>query len=766
MNHLAINSSLAALLWLLMGSSAATVASPKAAFAAADAAYKAYDRRDYGAAAARAREATRMAPGNRAYWAMLVNSLLAAGRLDEAASALQQAVRNAGDDASLVALGESVRRNQAQAAGAAMYKALEAGDLAAAAASARTAIRYAPGHPGYRLTLVSVLLRRAQFAEAEQAADQALSQLPGNSAALALRSYARQRLGRWPEARDDLELALQGESSPQGQRQLRLLAADAALAAREPQRALDLLRPIAESEPDAQARRELAVGQLAPPNALGAQALAATTNLPPPAIDCANVDTTQTCAVLAGPAPDPAYAFAEAAHQAMQQRNYADAAARAHQAAALAPHNRDYQLLLLNAAQAAGSLREAEQAASTALALDGSDAKLLARRGTIRTQLKDMAGARQDFNAALATGRLPPVAEAGVLADLGRTSEARQRLAQVQAGGKIGAADYAEQAYLAARLGDDEAARAAFARADAGGHLPDTALQDAGFAALRAGRDQEAVNYFKRAIDAAQSGKLQLSAAALFDARRAVAEVSRRWGVLASLNYRGGGGVVPGFGATPGGVGTKSLQAGAEAYWRPFGYARGRYVELFARAFQTLDSESGPTGRDSRQTGAGVRWKPLGEHNAVLSLSRTHTRDGSPDNWLAQAAYSRDQGTDLRLDVADWWTTRVSAEVGRYSRSRQSYGVASVQGGRSWRVAPGEGSAVLFPHLVLAAEYDSTMAKNLSIGAGPGVGARYWLGGNTHSAPRSYLDFSLQYRAHVRGDRRTKGLFATALISF
>jgi tetratricopeptide (TPR) repeat protein len=765
MKQLAISSSLAALLWLPMGTAAATAAPPKAAFAAADAAYKAYDRRDYGAAAARAREATRLAPGNRAYWALLVNSLLAAGRLDEAASALQQAVRSAGDDAGLAALAESVRRNQAQAAGAAMYQALEAGDLPAAAASARAALRYEPRHAGYRLTLVSVLLRSGQFAQAEEAADQALAQLPGNPAALALRSYARQRLGRWPEARDDLELALQGESSPAGQRQLRLLASDAALAAREPQRALDLLRPTAESDPAVQARRELALGQLTPHKALGAQALTAT-NFPPPAIDCANVDTTQTCAVLAGPPPDPAYAFAEAAHQAMQQRNYAEAAARAHQAAALAPRNRDYQLLLMNAAQAAGSLREAEQAASTALALDASDAKLLARRGTIRRQLQDAAGAQQDFNAALATGRLPVAAEAGVLADLGRTSEARQRLAQAQSDGKTGAADDAEHAYLAARLGDDEAARAAFARADAGGLLPDSALQDAGFAALRAGRDQEAVGYFKRAIDAAQSGRLQLSDAALFDARRAVAEVSRRWGVLASLNYRGGGGVVPGFGATSGGVGTKSLQAGAEAYWRPFGYARGRYVELFARGFQTLHSEAGPTGRDSRQTGAGVRWKPLGEHNAVLSLSRTHTRDGSPDNWLAQAAYSRDQGTDLRLDVPGWWTTRVSAEVGRYSRSRQSYGVASVQGGQSWRVAPGEGSAVLFPHLVLAAEYDSTMEKNLSVGAGPGVSARYWFGGDSHAAPRSYVDFSLQYRVHVSGDRRTKGVFATALISF
>jgi adsorption protein A len=764
MNKLTITLSLPGLLLLPLVVTAAPAAPAKAAFAAADAAYKAYDRRDYGTAVARAREATRLAPDNRAYWALLVNSLLAAGRLDEAALAYEQAVRSAGEDATLVALGESVRRNQAQAAGAAMYKALETGDSRAAVEHARTAIRYAPQHPGYRLTLVTVLLRGEQFAEAEKAADETLSVLPGNTTALALRSYARQRLGRWPEARDDHDLALQREQSSEQQRQLRLLAGDAALAAGEAQRALDLLQPLPDSDAPALARRELARGQLPPYKAFGPSALT-TASFPPPAIDCANVDSAQTCALSAGPPPDPAYTFAAAAHRAMQERDYTDAAVRARQAAAVSPRNRDYQLLLMNAAQAAGNLRQAEQAAGAALALDGSDAQLLARRGAIRRELRDTAGAQQDFNAALATGKLEPAVEVGVLADLGRTREARERLAQAQASGTIGATGDADQAYMAARVGDDEAARAAFARADASGKLPDTALQDAGFTALRAGRDDEAIGYFKRAIDAAEAGRLALSTAALFDTRRAVSEVSRQWGVFASLNYRGGGGVVPGFGVAQSPIGTKSLQAGAEAYWRPFGYANGRYVELFARGFETLDSESGPTGRDSLQTGAGLRWKPLAEHNAVLSLSRTHTHGASSD-WLVQAAYSRDQGTDLRLDVSDWWTTRISAEIGRYTHSRQSYGVVSVQGGRSWRLAPGESSVVLFPHLVVAAEYDSSMARNLSVGAGPGVSLRYWFRGTRHAAPRSYVDLSLQYRARVSGDQRTKGPFVTALISF
>ena len=45
-----------------------------------------------------------------------------------------------------------------------------------------------------------------------------------------------------------------------------------------------------------------------------------------------------------------------------------------------------------------------------------------------------------------------------------------------------------------------------------------------------------------------------------------------------------------GAGLTPS-VGADSLQGGIEGYWRPWGYQNCQYAEVFARAFQTLDSE-------------------------------------------------------------------------------------------------------------------------------------------------------------------------------
>ncbi|MEP6824324.1 MAG: bacteriophage N4 adsorption protein A, partial [Ramlibacter sp.] len=399
-------------------------------------------------------------------------------------------------------------------------------------------------------------------------------------------------------------------------------------------------------------------------------------------------------------------------------------------------------LLVMEAAQAAGDPAQALTAAMTALALDGADAVLLARRGRIHQQLGNADLARADFRAALAQARADGTGS---------------RLAPV------------DQAYLAVNLGDDEAAQESFALADGQGRLPVTSLQDSAYASMRAGRDAQAIGYFRRAIDAAQepSPALKLEPQLLFATRRAVADVSRTWGVLASLAYRNGGGVVPGFGVAPGSAGTKTLQAGAEVYWRPFGYRNGRYMEVFARGFNTLYSEAGgATGSDSLQTALGVRWKPLSDHNAVLSLSRVFSRGNAPDDWLAQAAYSLDHGTDLRGDVPSWWTARVSAEAGRYLSQSQTYGLASVQAGRSMRMESGDGKAVLFPHAVAAAEYNSSYADRLAVGAGPGVSLRYWFREDRHTAPQSYVDFTLQYRARISGDKRASGLFLNSVISY
>jgi hypothetical protein len=389
---------------------------------------------------------------------------------------------------------------------------------------------------------------------------------------------------------------------------------------------------------------------------------------------------------------------------------------------------------------------------------------VLAQRSSIRRRLGDVAGANADAQAALQSGQLPPTTEASLLADLGRKREAREVLAAAPA--RAAPQNRRHMAYPSKPLGDDEAARRSFAAADAGGGLPPTSLLDAGYAAMRSKHDDEAVGYFKRAIDAVNGLQLKMDPQMVYDTRRTIADVSRKWGVLASITSRNGSGVVPGFGAVGGAPGRRVTQAGAEAYYRPWGFRNGQFVEAFVRGFATLDDRSGGnTGGDSFAGAIGARWKPLTSQNLVLSLARTFGPNVN-DDWLAQIGWSWDYGTDLRMNQRSWWTTRLYAEAGRYFGNDVNYGILSGMFGRSY-VVGADGRTVLFPHLFAGAEYASdSPGDNTSAGAGPGVSLRRWFREDVYNAPRSYWDLTVQYRFHLGGDDRMKGLYVNGLLSY
>lgn len=754
---------------LALGSSAVAHAAPRggvaargtqAAHAAADAGYKAYARRDWTAAVRDAQRAVGLAPKRRDYWLLLANALAANGQLDEAQQAIARAELLPGEAAPLARARAQLAGLRAQAAGDAMYKALAAGDVKAAIGHGTEAVRYAPENAGYRLVLVHALLRDGRDADAERVANETIALLPESAAPLALRGYARQGLHRSAEAAADLDRALaQRGVPPAAQRELRLLAADLALAQGQPQRALALLQPLPADDADAGPRRELAQRSLTVPAAMAGFVLRA------PGIDCSNVAASQTCTLLAASAPPvPGYANATAAYRALEEKDYQRALEQARLATQAAPERRDWQLMRMNAALAANDPREAEQAASAALAL-GPDAVVLAQRSTIRRQLGDVAGANADAQAALDAGTLPPQTRAGLLADLGRQREAREVLASAPAA--TANQRPIDLAYLSSRIGDSEAARQAFARADAAGQLPPHSLLDAGYAAMHSKHDQEAVGYFKRAIDAVNGLQLKMTPQMVYDTRRTVADLTRKWGVLASVTLRNGAGVTPGFGAVGGGSpGRRTTQAGVEAYYRPWGWRNGQFVELFARGFMTLSSQNGGfTGGDSFQGGVGVRWKPLSTQNLLLSFSRVFGPNVN-DDWLAQVGYSYDVGNDLRVDRRSWWTTRFYAEAGRYLQNKTNYGIVSLMAGRSYLVG-GDGRTVLFPHGFIGAEYtsDDPVAKT-SAGIGPGVSLRRWFREDVYTAPRSYWDLTVQYRARLTGDDRMRGLYVNGLVNY
>lgn len=464
----------------------------------------------------------------------------------------------------------------------------------------------------------------------------------------------------------------------------------------------------------------------------------------------------------------PGYGLADTAYKEYARGDYADAARDSRHAVALETDNRAYQRLLLDSLVGAKEYAEAEQVATQMLGAGSEDAALLAQRGSIRRHLGKNALAIADFDAALHIGSLPLATNISMLLDSERKPEARQAFDDAQARGALTSMPQMDVAYLALRVDNNVESLAAFKRADAAGQLPNAAYLDAGFAAVHARQDAQGIAFFERSIADADAGRLGRTLQQVFETRRAVSEVSREFGTFASLTYYRG--AVSGFGLAPGAAASgnvASWQAGIESYWRFQGYQDGRYSELFARGFETLYSQdSRATGGSTLTTGVGIRKKPFKDINLVVSASRVFAPSNGRDDWLAQIGYSGGNGGDLRVDVPAWWTTRVSAEVGRYFAANENYGLVHVETGRSFRLSSGEPAWVVFPHLSVAADYDSSALQRSSAGIGPGVGLRYWFRGDTFHAPRSYVDTLLQYRQRIDGAERAKGVFFTTTLSY
>lgn len=747
--------------------------SDNSAYTFAEAAYKASARGDHAAAVLAAREAVRLAPDNRAYRSLLVYELSETNQLEEAdavASQIPPGTTARGADDELLTRQKMVRQQIAFRYFDEANKAAAAGQADTAVESARKGIEYAPNLLPHRLQLVGVLLAAQKWPEAEQAANDAIRDLGQQPALLVLRSYALQRLGQRPAASADLDAALAGPALNAGEQQnFRLIAADAALAAGEPQKALDLLAPLT-AAPGAGDnvinRRATALQSASRPSVSPGLATAPAWLMPK--VICEGTSFMPACEVRPGESPpDPAYAVADAAYKAFGAQNYELAASKAREASELSPGNVQYRMLLVNALIAGGQLEQADQEATRFLSSSPDAGEMLALRSNVRMKLGQPSLAAADAEAALRSGNLSIASEIAMLLQLDRKAEARQRFTAAQEEGSFVGQSDVDTAYLALQVSDDAAALAAFNEAARRNTLPVSSFQDAAYVAGRLGRNDESVAYFKQAIDASETGELPLAPQQLFNNRRAVADRTRTGGVYGSLTYRG---IAPsGLSVMPGAT-SDSLQSGLEAYWRPFGYGDGRLVELYGGLSGTLYSKSGlTTGAPSVEGTLGARVKPLADTNLVLALERrVAIGSKTQSDWLARLGYSWSEGTDLRVDTPDWWTAQVYAEAGRWSKLKQNYQTFEGQAGRSFRLDAIHPKLVIFPHVVLGADRNTGYEKGRekAVGAGVGTTLRYWFNEDKYNAPRSYWDMSLQYRGRISGDDRAKGAFLRFTLSY
>ena len=679
------------------------------AFAAAQSAYRAYAEKRYADAAQSAQQAIALRPDVLRLRLLLIDAASGAGNDLLAWQADVQAARQFGDSEDLRLRRTFIGNGLAPQASKRAFAARQAGDLDGAIAAGREAVAYAPDNTDYRVALFDKLIAAEDWAGLEAAASDAIGYDDTAVMPYLFRAYARVAQQHSEQADADLQVAFRDHDETRATlNSARAIAADIWMTEDRAREAVDRLAAVPSSGDDTDAfvaeRLGRARRRLAAARA-AVPALAAAR----PIVDCENdPDFGESCDVW--PA-DPGHAAANALARASERGDKQAALRYAREAVALAPDSAQHRVELVDVLDDAGRTREAADVAR-ALIADGL------------------------FDS------LPPL-EAG---------------------------------YIALRAGDNARALAAFKQAGAQGKLSADALADAGYAAEAANRDAQSARYFEQAIDKlATENRRPLHGAAkgaaaqqLEDLRAAHSEATRRWGFDVSLDYRGAG-LQSGYASAPRPTASNSWQAGSEVYWRPFGSLGERMFEVYARGYETFGvaSGGGPSGASSLEAAFGVRGKPFANIDAIAAFERiVPIGSQAQGDWLARLAYSGGVGTERRVDVPSWWTVSAYAEGGHYIVHSSNYATAVLEAGRTYRIDRVSPRFTVFPYVVAAADYDTTIDRSVPIGTGVGMTARYAFRDGHYDTLRSSVELSVQYRWKLVGDERARGVFCGAVFSY
>lgn len=786
---------------------AASPAAPRASsayqrgFPIATRAYADYNRADYSAAERGAERAFRIDPKQGA-WAMLwLDALEAQGKYAEAEAAAAKAVSlGAPNSNDLAARQQTLKRRMAVKPAEEGYQALIANRPGDAVPLARQTVALAPESASHRLLLITALMLDNQLAAAEEAATDAMRQDDENTVALLMRGYLRQRQGRTQEADADFDAALKQDWLDDEQRRnVRLIAADAALAAGENARALALIEPLGGKDEAAAQRIKRAGARPAIPATL------TLANYPAPVQDCRDTPYGTSCELLPSDAAGSG-GPASLAYAAYAREDYQEAISQARKAAEQDPANKEYQRLLTTtlAAGNAAQLAEANTRMSAALAAQPDDPTLLMQRGYLHQRMRQPKLALEDFQAARATGKAPPT----VILDEG--------YALAGVGDKRGAVDRLKEA-----IDENDA-----------GKLDLTPQQRFDTRNAIGGLAREWGGYFSAGYRGARPASSGLGGAAITvpgDAVFSTAEIFWRpsdflnsstrtfelYGRLSNTLYDKGGRTASQTVSDPCG-GTVDIDSATNQGISGIPTTIGSLGMRF-----TPSTEVGLTFGLERQfnLGSATRRGTFSPDPAALrcALNRDNqtahyqTNAGS-GGWLAYVTYGLYEGTTLRIDRPDWFTmegyvqagyswqdmpakfwlrdnaTGVDGEKssGRLKRD-QAFGAGELRVGRSYRVDAISERLVFFPYAVIGADWlwnknrvtgfdiDGSDSYRLlgdntswSMGAGPGFNLRYWFREGHYTAPMSYLDLTTQYRFNIGGGQadRAKGLFINLTLSY
>lgn len=404
-----------ALSLVLIGTAGAQSADPDPplageAYTSAEAAYKAFGQGNYLEAANQATASVALRPDILRLRLLLIDSLMATGNLASAEQATTAALATFPPSEELESRQASIRQRLAQQPAGEGYKALERGDTKAAIRAARKAVEYGPEMMSYRLLLLAAQLADNSPAGAAETASEAIKLDPGNYVPIVWRAYIYQKLGNRTLAVADFNTALNlADLTDTEKKQIRLIAADAALASGDAPAAQSLLQPYAETDP-------LVVTRIGDANAVveGKATLKGDGKLMPmPVQDCRDTPYGSVCSLqaplvqsVATPIDKKAEGIEAAgkAYEASRAKNYGLAIEEAKKAIADTPEIASSRLLLINLQLTAGRPAEAEATATRAIAEGLANAEIYAQRGFARSRIGNDRGAMADWETSLARG--------------------------------------------------------------------------------------------------------------------------------------------------------------------------------------------------------------------------------------------------------------------------------------------------------------------------------------------------------------------------
>ncbi|AZL73986.1 NfrA family protein [Pseudomonas oryziphila] len=788
-------------------------------FPLATKAYAAYNAGDMAAAERDGERAFRTDPSQGAWALLWLDSLEAQQRWAEAATAAGTAISlGAPNTSDLEARRQTLNRRMAVRPAEQAYQALIANRPGDAVPLAREAVRLAPDIASHRLLLVTVLLLDNQPAAAEQAANQALEADDESTVMLVMRGYLRQYQGNAQAADSDFDSALAQDWLDEEQlRNVRLIAIDAALAGGDKARATTLLAPMDATDEAVAKRQQTLADARTPATALNLS------NYPAPRQSCQDTPYGTQCELLpadAGGAAGPA----SEAYAAYARQDYQEAIAQARKAVEQDPDNLEFQRLLTTALAAGNPQQaaEAEQRLSDAIARTPSDAELLMQRGYLRMRTAQPARAREDFRAARDTGKAPKTVvldEAYALSAMGEKPAAVRQLKHAIDMDDAGTLQLDEQQRHNTRSAITAYDRewGATVTASYRGARPSTTIANAGQSSAGDSIFSTAELYWRPSQFNDQNGVLEVygrisntlwDEGGKFRSSGAVDPCTKQaldaGGVSDSQS-------VTGFPSTIGALGVRYTLSDTGF---TFGIER-----RFLLGSATREGTANP-GKNTDRCDFQTASQASGMNGALLRYKLKDSAGG----WLTYATYGFYRGTELRFDESSWWTVDAYSQLG-YSlednpakwtvydvdtRGSRTEAQAQADGrlkreqlflsneirlGRSYKLLP---DVVLFPHVVGAADWiwqkdqatglhgatgsNEIMAAQLegqsfsltrdqgswSMAAGPGVALRYYFREDHYHTPRSYLDWTAQYRFAIGGGAsdRAEGLFMNLTLSY